>query len=71
VKLGATVRRTLIPATSLLSTRRRVSRDALAALSGGSGDGADPVGMSRLAPLVTVAAVTLVRSRNVARNVCR
>ena len=40
-----------------------------AALSGGTGDGADPVGMFTLAPLVTVP-VALARSRNVARNVC-
>ena len=40
-----------------------------AALSGGDGDGAEPVGMSTLPPLVTVSAVTFVRSRKVARNV--
>src|SRR3954468_22795966 len=39
------------------------------AAPGGTGDGADPVGTSALAPLVTVAALTLARSRKVARNV--
>ena len=40
-------------------------------LSGGDGDGADPMGASALAPLVTVSAVTFARSRKVARNVLR
>jgi hypothetical protein len=40
-------------------------------VSGGSGDGADPAGVSALAPLVTVSAVTFARSRKLARNVLR
>ena len=60
--------RTLVIAASL-STRRR--RGLLPAPSGGNGDGADAVGMSALAPLVTVSAVTFWRSRKVARNVLR
>ena len=66
-KLG--LGRTLIVAESLATRRRRcVGEDGV---SGGDGDGADPVGVSALAPLVTVSAVTFARSRKVARNVLR
>ena len=61
--------RTLIVAASLSTRRRR--RVGMTAFSGGTGDGADAVGMSTLAPLVTVSAVTFWRSRKVARNVLR
>jgi hypothetical protein len=43
----------------------------MTASSGGTGDGADAMGMSACEPLVTLAAVTFWRNRKVARNVLR
>ena len=54
--------RTLILAASLPTRRRRCV--GATAFSGWTGDGADAVGMSTLAPLVTVSAVTFMRSSN-------
>ena len=66
---------TLIVVESLATGRRRGSLPAPSGgggeASGGRGDGADPVGMSTLAPLVTVGAVTFARSWKVALNVSR
>ena len=61
--------RTLILAESLATGRRRCL--GMTAFSGRDADGADPAGVSTLAPLVTVSAVTFARSRKVARNVLR
>ena len=63
--------RTLIVAASLSTRRRRAL--GMTASSGGTGDGADAVGMSTLTlePLVTASAVTVWRNRKVARNVLR
>ena len=64
-------------AASLATRRRRglgltvLSGGSGADPFGGSGIGADPLGMSTLAPLVMVCAVTFARSRKVARNVLR
>ena len=81
MNLGATVRRTLIVAASLLSTRcRGAGMEVASAGSGagadpggmgadGAGMGADPAGTSTVPPLVTVSAVTFARSRKVARKV--
>ena len=60
---------TLILAESLASRRRRSL--GMTAFSGRVADGADPAGVSTLAPLVTLCAVTFARSRKVARNVLR
>ena len=53
--------RTLILAASLPTWRRRCV--GMTAFSGRDGDGADPLGVSALAPFVTVSAVTFMRSR--------
>ena len=60
---------TLIFAASLATRRRRCL--GATPFWGGDGDGVDPLGVSTVAPLVTVSAVTFMRTAKVARNVLR